>query len=44
MLSLDISGFENNVDHDQLASAKPADQDLTVFHSACKCMLKTPIL
>ena len=34
MLIPDISCFENSVDHDQLASKKPADQDHTVFHSA----------
>ena len=31
MLNLDISCFENSVDQDQLASKKPADQDLHCF-------------
>ena len=31
MLSTVISCFENNVDPDQLASEKPADQDLHCF-------------
>ena len=30
-LNLDISCFDNNVDPDQLASEKPADQDLHCF-------------
>ena len=31
MLDQDISCFENSVDPDQLASQKPADQDLLYF-------------
>ena len=31
MLNQKISGFENSVDLDQLASEKPADQDLHCF-------------
>ena len=31
-----ISHFVNSVDPEQLASEKPADQDLHCFHSACK--------
>ena len=31
MLSSDISCFENSVDSNQLASEKPADQDLQCF-------------
>ena len=38
MLSQYISRFKNNVEPDQLASEKPADQILHCFHSACKNM------
>ena len=38
MLSQYISRFENNVEPDQLAFEKPADQVLHCFHSACKNM------
>ena len=38
MLNLDIFCFENNVDLDQLASQKSADQDLHCF-PICKSML-----
>ena len=43
MLNLVISCFENNFDADQLASEKPAYQDLHCFNSAsaCKYMLTT---
>ena len=45
MLSMDISYFENSVDPDQLASRKPADQELRCFLSVCKCMhVKTKIM
>ena len=37
--NLGISCYENSVDPDQLASEKPADQDLHFFHSACKFVL-----
>ena len=35
MLNPEISVFENNVDPDQLASEKPADQDPHCIYSAC---------
>ena len=38
LLNLDISCSENSVDPDQLASRKPADQDLHCF-LICKSML-----
>ena len=31
LVSLDMPSFENSVDSDQLASMKPADQDLHCF-------------
>ena len=36
MMDLDISGFENSVDLDQLASEKPADLDLHCFTLSLK--------
>ena len=44
MLIQDMSCFENSVDPDQLASEKPADQDLHCFLTACKYILVTIIL
>ena len=35
-----ITCFENNVGPDQLASKKPADQDLHCFHFDCKYAYK----
>ena len=45
MLNRYLSCFKNSVDPDQLASEKPADQDLhCFFHSAYKYLLITEIV
>ena len=44
MLNLNIPCFENIVDTDQLASKKPADQDLHCFHPILEYMQITDVL